>query len=176
MSLLLKALKQAEAANGVKPGADKSGPGHRVEGDLELEPLTGAGIAQARDWVEPPSMLFGNSGLPPEPRRQPTFRWPQLSLVPLTALLAVLVALGYGIYLYFALQPPAVVITPPPAQKTATAPSAAAVEPAPVAVVPPPALPSATPLTRQESPAAAPVDTRLPLSARSAPRTAEATP
>lgn len=183
MSLLLKALKQAEAANGVKPGADKSGPGHRVEGDLELEPLTGAGIAQARDWVEPPSMLFGSSGLPPEPSRPSTFRWPQFSLVPLTALLAVLIALGYGIYLYFALQPPAAVVTPPPTQKSAATPSTAAVEPssaaaepAPVAVVPPPALPPTTPLTRQESPAAVPVDTRLPPPARSAPRTVEATP
>lgn len=48
MSLLLKALKHAEAAN-----ADKSGFGNRDEGELELEPM---GTAQAREWVEPPGL------------------------------------------------------------------------------------------------------------------------
>lgn len=107
LSLLLKALKQAEAAN-----ADKSASGNRAEGDFELEPLAMPGTAKAREWVEPPGLLFGSSGLSPESRRTP-FRWPRLSLVPLTALLAALVALGYGAYLYFALQPPAAVAPAP---------------------------------------------------------------
>ena len=128
MSLLLKALKQAEAAN-----ADKSEASHRIEGDLELEPLAKPGSVQEREWVEPPGLLFGSSGLTPEPRPKPGFSWPRLSLVPLTAVLAALIALGYGIYLYFALQPPA---APPPA--TAAAPVAAPQPPAaaPVAAAP----------------------------------------
>ncbi|MGE5319251.1 MAG: hypothetical protein ACM3KD_03630 [Hyphomicrobiaceae bacterium] len=109
MSLLLKALKQAEAANADKPGPDKSGAASRIEGDLELEPVAASATAKAREWVEPPGLLFGSSGLTPEPRHAPAFRWPQLSLVPLAALLATLIALGYGVYLYFALQPPAAV-------------------------------------------------------------------
>ena len=116
MSLLLKALKQAEAANGVKPGTDKSASGTPSEGDLELEPLATPGMAQGREWVEPPGLLFGSSGLTPASRRAPVFRWPRLSLVPLTALLAALVALGYGLYLYFALKPP-VAVAPSPAQR-----------------------------------------------------------
>lgn len=141
MSLLLKALKQAEAANGAKPGMDRSGPGKQIEDDLELEPLAASGTAQAREWVEPPPLLFGN-GPSPEPSRMPTFRWPRLSLVPLTALLAALIALGYGVYLYFALQPPVAVersaantaapIAPAtvPASPVATGPAAAALSPA----------------------------------------------
>jgi len=124
LSLLLKALKQAEATNGVK-------------GDLELEPLSARGTAQAHEWVEPPGLLLGSSGLPPEPRRAPAFRWPQLSLVPLTALLAALVALGYGAYLYFALQPPAAVV---PAPANVAAPVVAATPVKPVAVDPTPAV------------------------------------
>lgn len=130
MSLLLKALKQAEAANGAKPDADPN----RIEGDLELEPLSASGTAQAREWLEPPGLLLGSNGLAPEPRRAPAFRWPQLSLVPLTALLAALVALGYGIYLYFALQPPATV-APAPANIAAPAP-AAPTAPAPAEPLP----------------------------------------
>jgi len=125
LSLLLKALKQAEATN-----ADKSVAGNRDKGDLELEPLGSPGVAQASEWVEPPALLFGGTGQPPESPRVRAFRWPQLSLVPLTALLAALVALGYGIYLYFALQPPAAV-----APSTAT-------NAAPVAAVPAPAYPA----------------------------------
>lgn len=123
MSLLLKALKQAEVANGVKPDS-----GNRIEGDLELEPLTPPGTAQAREWVEPPGLLFGGSGGAPKPRPMRDFRWPQLSLVPLTALLAVLIALGYGLYLYFALQPPAASSLVP---ENVAAPAAAPVDPAP---------------------------------------------
>lgn len=110
LSLLLKALKQAESANGVKSGADKPNSASRTEAALDLEPMAAPGTAQAPDWVEPPDLLFGNSGLPhASPRRLPAFRWPQLSLVPLAALLAALIALGYGVYLYFALQPSAAV-------------------------------------------------------------------
>jgi tetratricopeptide (TPR) repeat protein len=66
-------------------------------------------------------MLFGNSGLPPEPSREKFLRWPRLSLVPLTALLAAIIALVYGAYLYFALQPqdaPAPIQTPSPAAQS----------------------------------------------------------
>lgn len=110
MSLLLKALKQAEAANAEQP--DSARGNFRVEGDLELEPAL-PGTASAREWVEPPGLLFGNSGAAPEPRRSMLSRLPQLSLVPLTALVAALVAAGYGAYLYFALQPAAPAVPPP---------------------------------------------------------------
>jgi len=139
LSLLLKALKQAEAAN-----ADKSAAGSRDESDLELEPLNSPDSAQASEWVEPPPLVFGSRGLPPEPRRAIAFRWPRLSLVPLTAMLATLVALGYGIYLYFSLQPPAAV-TPSPAMVAAPVESAAppvSAEPA-SAALPAPAAPQA---------------------------------
>lgn len=144
MSLLLKALKQAEAAN-----ADKSAPGSRIEGDLELEPLATPGTAQAREWVEPPGMLFGNSGGKAGSPRA-AFRWPRLSLVPLTALLAALIALAYGAYLYFALQPPAAI---EPAPSHAAAPAA----PPPLAATPAPPAPRA--LTAPPAPLQAPVVT-----------------
>ncbi|MBW8370235.1 MAG: tetratricopeptide repeat protein [Thiobacillus sp.] len=149
MSLLLKALKQAEAGH-----ADKSESSSRVEGDLELEPLSTPGTAQAREWVEPPGLLFGSSGLSPKPRRAP-FRWPRLSLVPLTALLAALVALGYGVYLYFALQPPAPV---EPAPAIAAAPvtlPATQADPTPLNPPPAAALPS-VPVPQPEPAATAP--------------------
>jgi Tfp pilus assembly protein PilF len=173
LSLLLKALKQAEAAN-----ADKSGSGNRDEGDLELEPLGAPGIGQAREWVEPPGLLLGSSGATPEPRRAPAFRWPQLSLVPLTALLAVLVALGYGVYLYFALQPPAAVAPAPASNAAPVAPPVTPIypagEPAPAIqnpTVTEPAPASASPALSQPAPAAGTSAEVAP--ARSAPRTAE---
>ena len=134
MSLLLKALKQAEAANADKPDVDRFGPDDRIDGHLELEPVLEPGMASAREWVEPPDLLFGNNGHTPKPNPGPGFRWPQLSLVPLTALLAALVAVGYGIYLYFELQPPTA--TPVPAVNAA-APTAPAVNPAQPALLPP---------------------------------------
>jgi Flp pilus assembly protein TadD len=145
LSLLLKALKQAEAANGVKPGADKSASGTSNEGDFELEPLATPGTAQGREWVEPPGLLFGSSGLTPASRRAPAFHWPRLSLVPLTALLAALVALGYGLYLYFALKPP-VAVAPSPASVAAPVPPTppATVEPT-LAALPAAPLPQAAP-------------------------------
>ncbi len=160
MSLLLKALKQAEAAH-----ADKSGAGKQLEDDLELEPLAAPGTAQAREWVEPPDLLFGSSGATPAPRRAPAFRWPQLSLVPLTALLAALIALGYGVYLYFALQPPAAV-APVPTRVAAPAPAPASpAAPAPAAPLPQPQ--AAAEMSADASPTPAP--------ARSAPRAAAPT-
>lgn len=100
MSLLLKALKQAETAHAEKTALPES--------DLALESLE-ADPAKAREWLEPPSLLFGNSGLTPAPAKARRIRMPQLSLVPATALLAAIVALGYGVYLYFELKPPAAV-------------------------------------------------------------------
>lgn len=150
MSLLLKALKQAEASNGARPGADRPGAGAPLDGSLELEPLAAPGAAQAREWVEPPPLLFGGNGAAQERPRRPAFRWPRLSLVPLTALLAALVALGYGVYLYFALQPPAAV---EPSPATATAPVAPAAAPAPP-VAPKPAA-TALPAPVSPLPAAA---------------------
>lgn len=177
MSLLLKALKQAESANGGKPGADKSD--FDTEGGLELEP-TEPGTAKAREWVEPPGLLFGSNGLTPEARRAPAFRWPRLSLVPATALLAALIALGYGVYLYFALQPPAAVVPPPamtpgaaPATPVAPAPLASAPaaaplapmplpEPEPAALPPPDAAPPVAPPVRSAPPAAGAARTPAP--------------
>lgn len=152
MSLLLKALKQAEL--GDRTGASKPGPDGRLDPDLELEPLA-APSAQAREWVEPPGLLFGSSGLSPAaPSPTRGFRWPQLSLVPATAFLAVLVAIGYGVYLYFALQPPTALLAPP-AAPTANAPQAlpaaapVAAQPQAIAqaetVAPPPAPAAAAP-------------------------------
>ncbi|MDA8128346.1 MAG: tetratricopeptide repeat protein [Betaproteobacteria bacterium] len=128
MSLLLKALKQAEAANPGRAGSGRADPELRLEGDLELEPAP-PDTARAREWIEPPDLLLGNGNAAPGARTTGGRRWPQLSLVPLTALLAVLIAIGYGIYLYFALQPPAAVATP--ARSSAVKPAApAATEPA----------------------------------------------
>jgi len=164
LSLLLKALKQAEAAH-----ADKSGAGKQVEDDLELEPLAAPGPAQAREWVEPPDLLFGSSGPTPTPRRAPAFRWPQLSLVPLTALLAALIALGYGVYLYFALQPPAAVAPVPARVAASPAPAPAALPPA----APTPAASLTAPLPQPQAAAEVPADAPpTPAPARSAPRAA----
>ncbi|MHB8914605.1 MAG: tetratricopeptide repeat protein [Thiobacillus sp.] len=101
MSLLLKALKQAETAHAEKTALPES--------DLALESIE-ADPAKAREWLEPPSMLFGNNGLTPAPAKARRIRMPQLPLVPATALLAAIVALGYGVYLYFELQPPPAVV------------------------------------------------------------------
>jgi len=172
LSLLLKALKQAEAANGAKPGEDKPDSASRIEGDLELEPVAASGTGHAHEWVEPPGLLFGSSGLTPAPRRAPAFRWPQLSLVPLTALLSALIALGYGIYLYFALQPPAAVVPPPANAAMPVVPAATPVKP--VAVDPAPAVPPAAALPQPQPPATAPADgAPLPPPARRPPRAAD---
>ncbi|KAB2325235.1 tetratricopeptide repeat protein [Betaproteobacteria bacterium SCN1] len=151
MSLLLKALKQAEA--GDKGGADARAPDRRSAApDFDLEPLGAPGI-QGREWVEPPSLLFGNGEAPPAaPAAARRFDWPRLSLVPATALFAVVIALGYGAYLYFALQPPAAVAPPTPAALPVSsverppAPSAQAdAASVPVAAVPVASAPAAAP-------------------------------
>ena len=154
MSLLLKALKQAEAANPGRQSADKSDPDMRIEGDLELEPAL-PGTAKAREWVEPPGLLFGNGEPAPGARPASRLRWPQLSLVPLTALLAILIALGYGVYLYFALQPPAAV-PPPPAMARVTAPAA------PTPTLPSQPVPAALPATPVRHPEPAETAARTP--------------
>jgi Tfp pilus assembly protein PilF len=146
VSLLLKALKQAETAHAEKAGGAASK-------DLELESLASPDATKAREWLEPPGMLFGSSGLspaPPAPVRR--FMLPQISLVPATALLAAVVALGYGLYLYFALKPPvAIAPVPPPASPVVLSPLAptpmVAVEPIAPASSPPTTVASSLPLT-----------------------------
>lgn len=179
MSLLLKALKQAEA--GERAGTERAAAGARQDPDFELEPLAAPG-AQVRDWVEPPGLLFGGGGPPPAaPERARAFHWPRLSLVPATALAAVLVALGYGVYLYYALQPPASTLAPPAAPPAVTAtlpppvviqgaasgqPEAIAVSPAVTALPPSPLAASAIPKpgkTRTAPPPPAAAGTAVPV-------------
>jgi len=162
VSLLLKALKQAEA--GDRPA---TGPAaHRRAPDLDLEPLPPPD-AQGQNWVEPPGLLFGSSGLSPAPvPRAPRFPLPRLSLVPATALIAVLIALGYGIYLYYELQPPA--LAPVTAQADPS------VAPQPVVPLPAtPVLPEAAPaspavavLVAPEKPVVEPAPSAIPTAPR----------
>jgi hypothetical protein len=128
MSLLLKALKQAETSAAGKPAA-ATGAGNFVSDDLELEPVAPASNDAMRDWVEPPSLLFGSSGLSTAQQPSRSLHLPRLTLVPAAALMAVVVALGYGIYLYFALQP---TILPPPPDAVAPARPSSALVAAPV--------------------------------------------
>ena len=142
MSLLLKALKQAETAHAEKSATAGEG--------LEFEALASPEAARARDWLEPPGVLLGSSGFSPASARPPRrFTLPQISLVPAAALLAALVALGYGIYLYFALQPPAAIATTPVASPSITPPLVAvgpvAISPSPTGDFAPPPVPSAPP-------------------------------
>jgi tetratricopeptide (TPR) repeat protein len=143
VSLLLKALKQAESA----PADTRRAP---RDDDLELQPLADDGV-RGRGWVEPPSLLFGNTAAGDAHRQG--LRWPRLSLVPATLLLAALIALGYGAWLYFSLQPPAALPTPTaaapaelpvPAASVAASPPAAPLESA----APAPPRPAATPPVR----------------------------
>lgn len=132
MSLLLKALKQAETVHAEKSAA---------AGDaLELESIAPPNGANAREWVEPPGLLFGSSGLSPAPVAAPRrFRMPHLSLVPLTALLAAIVSVGYGVYLYFALQPsvPVTAVAHPAPAAVNAVPPPAVIAPVPVQTTPP---------------------------------------
>lgn len=159
MSLLLKALKQAEAAKADPP--DGARGDFSVEGDLELEPAP-PGVS-AREWVEPPGLLFGTSGLAAEPRPPLSSRLPQLSLVPLTALVAVLVAAAYGVYLYFALQPAGPASSPSAAGVASAPTSPTVLQPRPIEV------PEAAALTDREAPATPPVSTVTPRRAPDAP-------
>jgi len=161
VSLLLKALK-AEATQQADAARPVSG---RAESELELEAQS---EVKAHDWVEPPGLLFGSSGLTPAtPPRAPAFRWPRLSPVPLTTLLATLIALGYGIYLYFALQPPAAV-APPPAPPAAPAPTA------PLAPAPAAPLSSGSPEAAPAQPALIEPTPATHATARGMPRTTRA--
>ena len=174
MSLLLKALKQAETAH-----ADKSAA---PTGDMELESLPSPPVSKAREWLEPPGMLFGSSGLSPNPAAPSrAFRMPNISLVPATALIAAVVALGYGIYLYFALQPPEAVAPAPvsapvvaPAPMVASGPIDLAPSLSPPETLPAPDLAETTVAPPPEViPAPAvitPSTTRPPSRARTAPR------
>lgn len=179
LSLLLKALKQAETAHAGKPGPDRAGAG---KASLDLEPLPVADTGPAPEWGEPPGLLFGSSGLTPEATRPaPAVRLPQLSLVPLVALLAAIIAVGYGIYLYISLQPPAAVVLPPPNVAPPVAPAAidpvpaypASVTlpvPAPAALPVAPALPQAE--TGTAAPALPPVEAAAPARLLAAPSSA----
>jgi len=174
VSLLLKALKQAESSH-----ADKADASQRIEGDLELETAAAPGPVQDREWVEPPALLFGSSGFSPAPQRAAGFDWPRLSPVPLAAGLAALIALGYGIYLYFALQPPAAASPAPASAAAQTAAPLAAAEP--VDVEPAPAALPQTETYSAEPPAAAapapqPASVRRARRAASPPDTAAAAP
>jgi hypothetical protein len=185
VSLLLKALKQAEAANTDKPGSARPDSRGQRAGDFELEPVAThtkgdpADTAEDHEWVEPPDLLFGSNGpAAAATKRVPAFRWPQLSLVPLTVLLATLIALGYGIYLYFALQPPDTV-TPPPEPVAAPAPAPTAATPVdPARIRPNPVEPVAAPSPASSLPQATPTQPSVP-APRSTPhasRTALTTP
>ncbi len=179
MSLLLKALKQAEAANSDKAGSNKTESRGQHASDFDLDPMAEpfegdpAKSTRDRDWVEPPDLLFGSSVLADAaPKRRPALRLPQLSLVPLTVLLAALVALDYGIYLYFALQPPDTVTPPPePLIAAPAAAPAAATSPDLDGMHPTPVEPVAAPAPAAPLPQAAPTPTRPAAPAsRSAPR------
>jgi hypothetical protein len=83
-------LKQAETAHAAKSAAPAA--------DFELEPEPPSSTS-AREWVDAPGAHVSVAAA----RR---WQWPQLSLVPAAALVAAIVAVGYGVYLYFALLPP----------------------------------------------------------------------
>ncbi len=175
MSLLLKALKQAETAHAEKAGGTASK-------EMKLDSLPSADAAKAREWLEPPGILFGSSGLspaPPAPGRR--FTLPQISLVPATALLAAMVALGYGLYLYFALKPPAPIApASPPASPVVLSPIAHApmvvvqpMAPAPSPpIVPPAALPGLPATPAVTSLPAVEMPSRIQTRHRSSPRSA----
>lgn len=114
MSLLLKALRQAEQShashsrvtNGNDDGMD----------ELALEPLANSLAKPKREWVEPP----GQDDEITRPGKMREWHWP-LGLVPTTALLALLIAAAYGLYFYWMTQPqswiapaPAIMGTPSP--------------------------------------------------------------
>lgn len=173
MSLLLKALKQAEASQSGRGGKGPPDDGERAGNALELEGLSPA--ARVREWVEPPPLVFGNSGVANEPPRRPAFRLPQLSLVPATALIAALVALGYGVYLYVELQPVNAPLPPvaPAAAPAVAPPQPAALAPAPLPPAHAPIAPAAPTLSAAPAPAAPAPPARPappPAAERTAPR------
>lgn len=152
MSLLLKALRQAEQSNAshAQSGEDYASGAS----DLELDPLT----KPKREWVEPPGLEEPFTHV----KESGEWRWP-LGLVPTTALLALLVALGYGVYLYWMTRPQAWTSpNPPNPAPAATAPMAmppASKQPE-VAVsapaMPEPARANEVPQAKPETPASKP--------------------
>jgi hypothetical protein len=159
MSLLLKALKQAETTTQAgKPSRDAMA-GSFAPDELELEPVSPPISDAAREWVEPPGLLFGSSGLSPAQTPSRTFRLPRLTLVPATAVLAVIVALGYGIYLYFALQPTQLPAPPLAVSPSEPLPALAATPIAAAPVAQPAAPPSRRPETVTTVPTAIPPQT-----------------
>lgn len=171
MSLLLKALKQAESDD--LAGSGRSATGARQDPALDLEPRAAPAPAQAHEWVEPPGLLFGGSAepAPAPPRRAPAFRLPRLSLVPMAAAIAALIALGYGIHLYFALQPPATMPASSPATVTPPGQLLAETYAPPAADTPPPA---SVPSPLAASPAETPPPAETPAAAN--PRPSRASP
>lgn len=100
MSLLLKALKQAEQGAGKPNGGDPN---------LDLEPMD-TPFSVRREWVQPNDNEADASMAPK--RLGARLVLPRLGLVPATALIALLVAIAYGIYVYLALSRPGVLATP----------------------------------------------------------------
>lgn len=116
MSLLLKALRQAEQSH-ASHSRTASGNDDGMD-ELALEPLASALAKPKREWVEPPGQDEDEATRPGKMRE---WRWP-LGLVPTTALLALLIAAAYGLYFYWMTQPqswtapaPAIASTPIPA-------------------------------------------------------------
>lgn len=148
MSLLLKALKQAEQ------GSDKPAAGD----NLDLAPLD-TPFALRREWVQP-NDSEAEASLPP---KRPVVRLglPRLELVPATALIALLVAIGYGIYVYLAISRPSVLATPAIHSKTQTlaqpAEPATPIQPAAIAPAATPGAPASAPTAAK--PAGAPHST-----------------
>ena len=124
MSLLLKALKQAETA---KAAAAPEPAAFALEFDAPPPQST----PRPREWVEPPNQLVGGSAerRPAPPHATLASR---VGLVPLAAAVAATIAVGYGVYLYFALRP-APLPAPPPAPVYPAEAAAPTVERAPLA-------------------------------------------
>lgn len=98
MSLLLKALRQAEQSH-ASHSRTASGNDDGMD-ELALEPLASALARPKREWVEPP----GQEDEITRPGKMREWRWP-LGLVPTTALLALLIAAAYGLYFYWMTHP-----------------------------------------------------------------------
>jgi hypothetical protein len=159
MSLLLKALRQAEQSH-----ASHSQTGNGGDNAMErlaLEPLPGSAAKPKREWVEPPGL--DESVNSPVATRE--WRWP-IGLVPTTALLALLIAAAYGLYFYLMTQPQSWT-TPAPPVALPSAPNNKATQPAAV-------LPDSvrTPV-QEESPSVPATSLPAKLPPRAAPRVAD---
>lgn len=155
MSLLLKALKQAEQGQG------KSAPGSP---ELDLEPLAETPFSVRREWVQPHDSVTEPAIETRRPRGG--FNLPRLGLVPATALLALLIALGYGIYVYLAISQPTL-LAPAPVRPQAPLDrktQQAQLPRQPEALNAPPDLPAASATPNTAPPHAAPVMAHKPAS------------